>query len=684
MPQQTIMRLDYETASGVSIKNVGLDLYTRDPEARCLMAAWDFNDSGDIKFWDETMSRKIDPDLKDALRDPNVIKWAFNAQFERTVTERLLKIKTPYESWRCTMVNAYMMGFAGDLATIGKTMGFDASKIKDPLGGKLIQMFTVPRNPTKKDPLRWRDALTNPDEWEQFGQYNRQDVRAESAIARRLSKFSVPESEWEIYALDQLINDTGIRMDAQFVRQAILMSESRKPEIIEKMVRMTGLVNPNSVMQLLDWAKEHGYPFGDMRADSVEKALREAGKHNKMDQVCCDVLQMRRDSSKSSLAKLKVMLRAEKSDGRFRYGLQMCGAQRTGRHAGRDLQPHNMPRTPKLLESDYAQELVRRFIKDGDADGVELYYGEVMNALVGMLRGAMIPSEGHRFVVSDLSSIESVVIGWLTDCKWFMDTLKAGRDLYQSFAAAWLNIPYEETKPHRSKAKPATLGAGYRLGGGDLMPSGMKSGLWGYAENMGVHMSKQEAHDSVNAFRELCPEIVDYWFQLEKAAARCLKTKSSVRCGKVVFHWEKPFLSIELPSGRRLRYFKAAIREVEKEYVNKETGEVRKYKKRQLTYEGRMEGKNKWGMQYSHGGKLVENIVQAIARDVLMEGLKKAHADGFKIVFHVHDEIITEVPEEDQEHNLARLIKHMSAPLKWAPGLPLGAAGWEGYWYRKD
>ncbi len=680
-----IIRLDYETASEVNLPQKGLDLYSRHSSTRVLMAAWEFNDNKEIDFWDETRGRRPSKDLIDALRDPKVIKWAFNAQFERVITERVLGIKTPYESWRCTMVLAYMMGFSGDLFGVGRAMGFDPDKLKDKEGGKLIQLFSVPRKPTVKDPTIWRNAKTHPVEWEMFGSYNRRDVVAEAAIANRLKKFPVLESEWEIYALDQLINDRGITMDPLFVQNALRMSEERKPIIIERMKQICKLENPNSPAQLLEWAKKHGYPFDDMRADTVDKALREAGTHNKMDTPVCDVLQMRRDSAKSSLAKLKPMTRAAESDGRFRYGLQMCGAQRTGRHSGRDLQPHNMPRTPKMLESDYAQTLVRRFIREGDADGVELYYGEVMDALVGMLRAAMVPEKGHRLVVSDLSSIESVVIGWLTDCKWFMNTLRMGRDLYQSFAAEWLKIPYEETKPHRSKAKPATLGAGYRLGGGDLMPNGMKSGLWGYAENMGVYMTRKESHESVDAFRNLCPEIVDYWRELEVAAGKCLHTKADVRCGKVKFIYEKPFLSIELPSGRRLRYYKARMVTVEKEFVDKETGEVRKYNKRQLSYEGRAEGgKNKWGVQYTHGGKLVENIVQAIARDVLMEGLKLAHKDGFKIIFHVHDEIITEVPEEDQEHNLARLIKCMAAPIKWAPGLPLGAAGWEGYWYRKD
>lgn len=677
------IRLDYESKSKVNLITQGLDIYSASPSTSILMAAWDENDSGDIQFWDESMTRKPSKHLTDILRDPKVIKWAFNAQFERTMTERVWGIKTPYSSWRCTMVLAYMMGFAGDLATVGATLGFDPAKLKDPMGKKLIQMFSVPRKPTKADPTVWRDALTNPDEWQQFGHYNRQDVRSEAAIGKRLQRFPVLESEWELYALDQYINDTGMNIDIEFCRNALALADKRKPQIIEQMKDITKVSNPNSTTQLLPWLTERGYPFTDLRGDTVQKVLRERGTNSLTDEAAT-VLQLRVNSSKTSLAKYTKMMRTEAVDGRFRFSIQMCGAQRTNRFGGRDVQPHNMPRTPKWLEDVANQAILRNYIMRQDLDMVNLFCGEAMDGLVGMIRSAITPSEGNRFVVSDLSSIESVVIGWITECKWFMDTLRDKRDIYMSFAAEWLKLPYAETKPHRSKAKPATLGAGFRLGGGDIMPDGKKTGLWAYAENMGVFMTRQEAHDSVNAFRDLCPEIVDMWHLLEKAVARCLRLKCDVRCGKVVFEYRKPFLCILLPSGRRMYYFKPAIVEVEKEFTDKTTGEVRKYKKRQFRYEGKDQGKNKWGVQYSHGGKLIENIVQAVARDILVEGMKAAHAAGFLIAFHVHDEIVAEVPIDDTEHSLDRLISLMAAPIKWAPGLPLGAAGWEGFFYRKD
>lgn len=679
------IRLDYESRSRINLKTEGLARYCRDPSTSILMGAWEENDSGKIEFWDVSMSSRPSKPLVDALRDPKVIKWAFNAQFERNMTEHVWGIKTPYSSWRCTMVLAYMLGFAGDLAMIGKLCGLDESKLKDPAGAKLISRFSKPRKPTKKDPREWHDWNTHPEEFAAFGGYNRQDVRAESAIGRRLgnaTKYPILESEWETYALDQYINDTGVSINADFARLAIDMAERRKPILFEEMRDITGLTNPNSVQQLMPWLMDRGYHFSDMQSETVKQALREADELG-LPEEARRVLKLRQDTSKSSLSKFTSMLSGMAEDRKYRYSLQMCGASRTGRWAGRGLQTHNMPRTPKPMEAEFIQELAIEYVMKRDMEGLELLCGEPMDALVGLIRAALVPEKGYRFVVSDLSSIESVVIGWLTDCEWFMSTLNAGRDLYQAFASKWLNIPYEETKPHRSKAKPATLGAGYGLGGGKFDPiKKKKNGLWAYGEGMGVFMTQKEAQASVDVFRNLCPEIVGYWRDLEDAAKKCIRQKCSVVCGKVTFEWRKPFMAIKLPSGRRLYYFKPFLKPKKVEYTDKITGEVKTFDSVEILYYGK-DG-NKWGLQHTYGGKLVENIVQAIARDVLTEGLKKAHADGFRIPFHVHDEIITEVPIEDREHNLDRLRQHMTAPIAWAPGLPLGAAGWEGFFYRKD
>lgn len=685
------LRLDYETRSRTNLVTAGLARYAADPSTQVLMGAWDFNDSGNVDFWDITQSKRPPKDFIDMLRDPKILKWAFNAQFERVITEKILGIKVDPRSWRCTMVLSYMLGFSGRLEDVGIAMGFDAEKLKDPVGKKLISLFSSPHKPTKKHPYEWYDASTHPDEWVNFGGYNRQDTRAETAIARRLEKYPVLESEWDLYYIDQYINDTGVTVDTRFARAALEMAERYKPRLIEEMRDITHLNNPNSTQQILPWLQERGYHFHDMRADTVTKALREAAELG-LEEETVRVLELRQHTNKSSLGKYETMIN-DSVEGKFYYTMQMHGAARTGRWAGRKLQVHNFTRTPKMIENEVDQEIVKKIILSGDIDALELYTGAPMTALAGMIRSAIIPAPGKRFVVADLASIESVVIGWVTDCEWIMDNLRNKRDLYRSFAAEWLHLPYEETKPHRAKAKPATLGAGFGLGGGKYDErTHKKTGLWAYGENMGVFMTQKEAQDSVNAFRRLCPEIVTSWRELEDAARSVIKRGANAKtgtvvaeeCGKVTFEYRKPFMAIVLPSGRRLYYFKPFLKKKKVEYVDKKTGEVKTFDSQQICYYGKVEGGSKWGIQYTHGGKLIENIVQAIARDVLSEGIKKAITDGYQIPFHVHDEIITEVDIDDEMRGLDRLMSHMSAPITWAPGLPLGAAGWEGYFYRKD
>lgn len=674
------INLDYETRSEVNLKTAGLDRYSKHPDTEILMASWSLN-GGAVQQWDISQSYRPPAELREALADPDVEKWAFNAQFERVITRRIWGIKTPYTSWRCTMVLAYMLSFSGTLKSIGHCLGLPPELLKDPDGDRLIKKFSCPQRVTKAKPNRWIEYFDDPDDWEKYLAYNRQDVTTELAIYNRLKKFPVLDQEWTLYALDQMINDRGVMIDVDFANAALELAERRKPQIIEEMAELTGLNNPNSPAQLTPWLQERGYPFDDLRADTVKKVINEQ-KENGIEPEAIPVLQLRQNSAKSSLAKYKTMLAARGYDDRFRYSMQFAGASRTNRWGGRRVQPQNLPRTPKMIEAEEDLIIVNRMIHERDLEALSLYVGEPMIALVGAIRSAFIPTPGKKFVVADLSSIESVVIGWLTECKWFLNTLAAGHDLYRSFASHWLNIPYEDTKPHRSKAKPATLGAGYRLGGGHLDENGKKTGLWGYAENMGVEMTELEAKASVDAFRDLCPEVVKAWYDLENAVFKVIRTRQSVKWKMLTIRYEKPFLTIELPSGRRMYYFRPRI--VERTMTVKagpRKGET--YTKPNFQYEGKLEGTDKWGKVFSHGGKLIENIVQALARDVLGEGLKKAHRKKFEIVMHVHDEIITEVGI-NSPLGVDDLIKCMAAPIPWAPGLPLGAAGWAGMFYRKD
>lgn len=677
MESKRTLIFDYETYSELDIKKVGGHKYAQHPSTEILMVAWKFTDSDEIGFWDNTMPEEDLDELKGYLRDDNIIKRAFNAQFERLITKHVLGIDTPYDVWRCTMVAAYHRGFTGGLDMVGKALGFKGDKAKDAAGKRLIQKFCKPRKPTKLDKSTRHDAESHPEEWEAFGAYCRQDVIAEENIDRRLSniKYDMIEFEWEVYALDQKINDRGINIDNDFIEAAIKMAETRKPQIIDEMRELTGLANPGSQKQLLAWLQQEGYPFNDLLADTVKKVINEYPDNGITEKACC-VLKLRRKSNKTSLKKYNKMLDIENDDGRVRGTIQCYGGSRTGRFAGRGLQTHNFVRTPKILEDVEATEIAKKLVLDQDMWALNVFAGEPMDMLPGLLRSALIPTVGRRFVVADLSSIESVVIGWLTGCKWFLDTLRAKKDLYRAFASAWLKIPYEDTLPFRGKAKPATLGCGYRLGGGELI-DGKKTGLWGYGENMGVMLTQEEAHASVDAFRELCPEIVDGWYKLEDCVKTTIKTHKTTRWRSLVFGFKKPFLWIKLPSGRKLYYYRPRL--VTNTYKNRR-GET--YTRQEIMYEGKKD-QGGWGVQTTHGGKLIENIVQAIARDVLVNGMFNAEKMGFDIVFHVHDEIITEVDEDDLL-GLDDLIDCMAAPIPWAPGLPLGAAGWEGYFYRKD
>ena len=695
-----IINIDFESRSEVDLKKYGLDRYSADRSTEIIMSAWSVN-GGSVQYWDITHSKRPPAELREALADPHVLKWAFNAQFERIMTLRRWGIETPYESWRCTMILAYMMGFSGDLAMIGKAMGLPQDKLKLDEGKKLIQMFCKPKKPTKNQPYRWLDALTNPEEWSSFGGYNRQDVVSEMAIKAKLDsdKYPIPEREWHMYAIDQRINDRGVQIDTHFAKQALALAERRKPAIIAQMKRITGCANPGSTPQLLPWLQANGYPFQDLRADTVKKVIREAG-HNGIEPIAVDVLRMRQNSNKSSLAKYQTMLDAAGEDGRFRFSLQFHGASRTGRWAGRRIQTQNLPRTPKALEDIVPLGWANEMIRAGDLSGLDLLNGEPMDTLVGCIRSAFVPGPGKKFVVCDLSSIESVVIGWMTGCRWFMDTLKSGKDLYRAFAVEWLHLPYEETKPHRSKAKPGMLGSGFRLGGGELLEDGKKTGLWAYGENMGVFMTKEEAHSSVKAFRDLCPEIVNTWYALENAVKRCLSTKQDIRVVRkdgedgqcelpFVVEYRKPFLCIKLPSGRRLYYFDPKMEQ--RTMIGKDGEE---YTKANFSYMSKPMQGNGWVRVYSHGGKIVENLTQAVARDILALGVSRVAKHGktrehlpwdIETVMHIHDELVNEVDiEADDEQALAFVHRCMTAPISWAPGLPLGAAGFVGSFYRKD
>lgn len=678
--------LDYETLSEVNLKTEGLDKYANDLSTMVLMVTW-CEDGIDWFHWN-IFKGPFPARLKAILESTKVRKRAFNAQFERVISKVVLGFNVSTENWRCTMCHAFMMGFSGGLADVGQQVGLPQDRLKMKEGKELIKFFSCPV------PERQRKTVglfhKPEDHLEYFNlycTYNVYDVVSEMSIARRLDRdfFPIPPSEWRLYEIDQEINDRGVPIDMDMAKNAIEMKEKRKKELTKELKLITELDNPNSTTQLLPWLQDRGYPFNDCAAQSIKTALKRFPEQIADDAI--GVMKTRRWAASTSPAKYSTIARASYG-GRFRYAFQFCGASRTQRWAGRRVQAQNLPRTPKVVAPDDGDisklSITTDLIRNGEYDNLTLWIKEPMEAIVGCIRSTFRAEKDHEFRVVDLASIESVVIGWLTGCKWFQSVLEHKKDIYKSFAMHLYGKAYEDvTKAERTLAKPATLGCGYRLGGGIETDDYKRTGLWGYAEGMGVDMTQQEAINHVAVFRELCPEIVDYWWELERAATECITKRRDVECGKVRFEFRKPFMAIRLPSGRRLYYFQPAI--VNREMVaTRPDGTKEKYTKRQISYMGKNQTTNKWERLYTHGGKLVENIVQAIARDVLKIGMMRAHKDGFEIVMHIHDEIVTHQRKDDKTHTVDRLCELMTAAFKWGQGMHLGGAGWAGPFYLKD
>ncbi len=712
----TRLHLDYETRSNLDLRVVGVDRYSTDPSTKVLMASFKINDEK-TQQWVPAEGECMPSDLKQALHDPEVTKIGFNVQFERWITKKVLGIENPVESWKCSMALAYMFSFVGGLDDIAKQMNLKHKKHEG--GVRLIRMFCGPNKPNKTQPFVWRDNLTDPEDWETFKGYNIGDTDADYELWTKLNRFDVPEWRWDMYHIDQIINDRGLPINREFVQNALEIAKRRKTELISEQNRITKLQNSNSNAQFLPWAKDRGYWFDDLQKDTVAKVLAEEEQEvanpsqtyvwaekkfvttsfpdAKIDSLgrvngnailtdgCRAVLRMRAASSKTSTTKYDACIRGLADDDRLRHCFQFAGASRTNRWAGRKIQPQNLGRTPKWLEPesyinfdrlDYCNQL----IQNGCYEALGLFAGEQMDAVAGCVRSCIQASAGKVLVVCDLASIESVCIFWLTDCNKGLDVFNAGKDIYKAFAVDLFHKPYDEiNKGERGIAKPGVLGAGYRLSGGELR-DGKKTGLWGYAEAMGVHMTCEQAQATVNVFRETYAEIPAAWYAIENAIAKALRNGGRiVKWKKLTFQVKKPFLVVTLPSGRPMYYYKARVEQVDA--VSRAGND---YKKDIISYMGKNQITTQWERIESHGGKFIENFVQAIAMDLLACGLYLCHKDGFYIVGHVHDEIISEEDEQDTYHTWQRKRKHMVARPWWAPGIPLDAAGYQARVYRKD
>lgn len=691
---------DLESACDLDLTLVGLDRYSRDSSCRVLMAAYAI-DGGDWQHWQAHLA-PVPEDLQAALMDSRVEKHAFNAQFERIMARRVLGISTPIKNWRCTQVLASLQSFPGRLDEVGARIGLPEEKQKLATGKRLIKLFCGPQKITKNQPHLWRDWSTDPDLWEEFCEYNIGDCIAERAIRKRLAPYPVPQFEHDLYEIDQLINDRGIPVNVEFVASAIDMVARRKAELTSALRQITGLQNPGSPVQLTSWLRERGYPFADIAKSNAAKAL-------KLDMTAevLQALRLRQWQARTSVKKYDAILQRQVG-GRVRYLLQMGGAARTNRWAGRSVQNQNLPGTPDFLEDQGVLLAVTDLIRSGDSDGLSLFTAEPMDCLVGCLRSSFQAPDGWQFVVADLSSIESGMVAWLAGCEPMLKIFRDGLDPYKCFAVEFFSVPYEEvTRAQRKFCKPPVLGCSYRLGGGEMM-GGEKTGLWAYAEGMGVEMSREEAHRSVKLFRAMYPEIAAFWKALEYGVERTIRTKRPTQVGHLVFEFRRPYVMMRLPSNRHVFYYESRLvqrlvrtgRTVRRptppgmSYADcmfqygvrpgEEIEEEETYSKLSFTYMGQNQVTRQWGRVDSHGGRTTEQATQATAREVLAYGMMAAHKAGYNLVSHVHDELICLQRIGDNRHTLPGLIDCMRAPLDWAPGLPLGAAGYVSKVYKKD
>lgn len=724
---QTRLHFDYESLSEIDLFDRGVDVYTSHKSTKILMCSWSLDDEP-TQLWVPAEGERIPGDLKEALRDPSTIKIAFNSQFERLMTWRValrqfgLEVEQSYEQWRCSMALAYMFSFMGGLDDIAEQMSLKHRK--DPRGKQLINIFCKPNKPTKNQPFVWRDEHSDPEHWEDFKRYCIRDNEAEKELWAKLIKFGVPDWQWDLYALDQIINDRGLPINRTFVENALDIATRRKTELISEQNRITGLANANSGAQLLPWLIDRGYPYENLQKANVEKALvaEEEEVRNPshiydytlktmvkaeypgtyfdglgrvvgdavMTQDCRTVLRFRQSSAKTSTTKYEACISGmvDGGDDRLRHCFQFAGGSRTNRWAGRKIQPQNLPRTPKWLEPEsYINfdrlDFCNALIEANDYSTLGLFAGDQMDAVAACVRSTIQVKEDKKLVVCDLSSIESVVIFWLTDCERGLNVFRNGLCAYKDFATTLYGVPYEEvTKGQRSGAKPAVLGAGYRLSGGDLR-NGEKTGLWAYAENMGVKMTQEEANRAVSVFRETYSEIKNGWYQIEDTIERAMMAGGrEVSWGPLKFQIVKPFLKVTLPSGRAIWYYQLRVEKYEAE------GKYGTYMRTNISYMGKDQVTQQWKRIDSHGGKMIENFVQAIARDILGFGMLEAHYAGFFMVGHVHDEIISEEAADDNEHGVPLLRDCMTKRIQekhaWLRTMPLGAAGYESRVYRKD
>jgi DNA polymerase len=672
----THLHCDFETSSTADLKKVGLDNYARDPSTRALMMSFQFDNARPVLWLPH--KTKLPLVIRDAVEDRSVTKIAHNAAFEIEIFRHVLGVDARPDDWHCTMIMALSLGLPAQLAQLVRdALQLDRKYWKDERGEKLIAKFCYPAGAAKiTEP--W---ITHAKDFSDFGEYCIQDTVAEAKVYSILRRY-VPDLEnvMREWRLGQVINERGLPVDVKMIETAQRVAKRVKTDYKQTMIDMTGLANPNSTQQILPWLQDRGYPFSSLGKDRVSLALREFGDN--ITAEAKEVIRLRQESNKTSLTKYDAILRCSHG-GRLRNTFLYCGAAATGRYAGRIL-GQNMPRPSKAVEGyeEYARELLLR----EDVDGLRMLFGPPLDVLASLIRTAIAPEPGLKLAVADLSSIELCVVAWQTKCQFWTDVVFSGKDAYKAFAEQWLQKPYAEvTKFERGLSKPPALGCGYRMGPGRKVgrePDITKTGLWGYAENMGVRMTKEQCKTAVKVYRDLSPEVVQFWRDLDNASLDCVHTGEPQTVGMLTFDMKPPFLRMRLPSGRYVHYCRPRIEDVEIEYEN-EAGETETMVKRGLTYERLSQTSNKWVRRANHGGRFTEQSTQAISKDLLQLAIEECEAeDDLPVIGHYHDEVLTE-PDALHEGALGKVLNAMRKGAPWTKGLFLGAAGYEGTFYKK-
>jgi DNA polymerase len=659
------MSIDIETYSSVDIKKSGLYKYVQSPDFEVLLFAYSIEGSP-VEIIDLARGQLIPITLQQLMLSDNVIKHAYNAAFEWYCLSKYLGVPVPerwLRQWRCTMLHGLYCGYTAGLAATGEALGLPQDKRKLGIGSSLIRTFCVPCAPTKANGNRTRTLPHHePERWELFNGYCGQDVVTEMEIECRLSAFPVPDGEQKLWELDQLINARGVCVDVELVNGALEISDAATGQLRKEASSLSGLDNPNSVAQLLSWYEsETGQPLEDLRKGTVKDLL--AGDVSNPD--VRRVLEIRQELGKTSVKKYAAMQNAVCNDGRIRGLLQFYGANRTGRWAGRLVQVQNLPRN--YIET---LSLARGYVKNSNADMLRFTYGNVPDTLSQLIRTAFTPSDDNTFLVADFSAIEARVIAWFAGETWRQDVFATHGKIYEASASQMFNVPIEKIKKGnpeyalRQKGKVAELALGYGGSAGALIAMG--------ALSMGL--TEDELPDIVSRWRQSNKRIVDLWYKLDNAAVECLQTAQTIGVSGVIFAREgdyntgQDFLTITLPSGRKLFYAKPFLA-------------PNRWGNNSIHYYGIGQQTKKWCELETYGGKLTENIVQAIARDCLAVAMQRLEEQGFRIVFHVHDECILDM---QRGASLEEACAVMGQPISWAPGLLLRADGFETEFYKKD